>query len=413
MGARQRRERPGVTLNVLVIDRSPPVTVTQGTELIARELFPRLRRNHRLTLIAPVVSGQEEASRAQLADTFDAIHLVPRRRRVSSLRGAFEPGLGRLHLPGVAGFDAPAASRLGAAIRSIVASERFDVAHVRLLPMAAYAPDLGALPRLLELVDSETLGAARATSGSVRANLRRRAARIVEGRAIRSFPILTVVAEADAAALRQLSPRQRVEVIPNGVDADRFQPMPEADVAADTVAFVGAMSFPPNVAAVRWFASRVLPLIHAARPDVRFVVAGRDPAPSVLALAANSAITVTGAVADVRPYLARAAVVLAPMVSGSGIKNKVLEALAMGRPVVATPLGAEGVAAETGRDLLIADGPEAFAKAVIRLLADSGSAAAMGARGRALVERLYTWDACADRYASLYAALARTSGSTR
>ena len=402
-----------MTLNVLVIDRSPPVTVTQGTELIARELFPRLRRNHRLTLVAPVVSGQEAASRAQLEDTFDAIHLVPRRRRVSSLRGTLEPGLGRLHLPGVAGFDPPAASRLGAEIRSIVASERFDVVHVRLLPMAAYAPDLGGLPRLLELVDSETLGASRATSGSVRANLRRRTARIVERRAVGSFPILTVVADADAAALRQLSPRQRVEVIPNGVDAERFQPMPEADVAADTVAFVGAMSFPPNVAAVQWFAGRVLPLIHATRPDVRFVVAGRDPAPSVLALAANSAITVTGAVADVRPYLAGAAVVLAPMVSGSGIKNKVLEALAMGRPVVATPLGAEGVAAETGRDLLIADGPEAFAEAVLRLLADRGSAAAMAGRGRALVERLYTWEACADRYASLYAELARTSGSTR
>ena len=311
-----------MTLNVLVIDRSPPVSASQGTELIGRELFPRFHRNHRLTLVAPVVSGQEDASRAQLADAFDAIHLVPRQLRVSSLRGVFEPGLGRLRIPGVAGFDPSAAIRLGATIRSLVAAERFDLVHVRLLPMAAYAPYLGALPRLLELVDSETLGAARVTSQSWRADLRRRMARIVEGRTIRAFPIITVVAEADAAAIRRLAPRQRVEVIPNGVDAERFQPMTEEAVAADTIAFVGAMSYPANVAAIEWFAGRVLPLIHATRPDVRLVVAGRDPAPSVVALAVDPAITVTGAVDDVRPYLARAAVILARWSAGAGSRTR-------------------------------------------------------------------------------------------
>ena len=395
-----------MTLNVLVIDRSPPVSASQGTELIGRELFPRLRRDHRLTLVAPVVRGQEDATRNALADTFDAVHLVPRQHRVSSLRGAFEPGLGRLHLPAVGGFEPGAAAELGAAIRSLVAAERFDLVHVRLLPMAAYDGYFGSLPRLLELVDSETLGAARATSRSWRTDLRRRAARAIERRTIRSFPVVTVVAEADAAAVRRLSPGLRVEVIPNGVDAERFKPKPDCQVAAETVAFVGAMSFPPNVAAVGWFARSVLPLIRETRPGVRLVITGRDPAPSVAALAADPAVTVTGAVDDVRPYLASAAVVLAPMVSGSGIKNKVLEALAMGRPVVATPLGAEGVAAEPGRDLVIADGPATFARAVLDLLGEPGRAAEMGNRGRALVERLYTWDACAARYASIYAELA-------
>jgi glycosyltransferase involved in cell wall biosynthesis len=402
-----------VTLNVLVIDRSPPLSSSQGTELIGRELFPRLRRSHRLTLVAPVLVGQEDAGRALLADTFDAVHLLPRRRKVSSLQGALEPGLGRLRVPARGGLDPGAATRLGAAIRSILAAERFDLVHVRLLPMASYAPDLGPLPRLLELVDSETLGAARVTSGSRRADLRRRMARLIERRAIRSFPVITVVAEADAAAIRRLAPGRRVEVIPNGVDADRFRPIPGVAAAADTVAFVGAMSFPPNVAAVEWFAERVLPLIRAARPGVRFVVAGRDPAPAVLALARDPAIKVTGAVDDVRPYLAEATVVLAPMVSGSGIKNKVLEALAMARPVVTTPLGVEGVAAEPGVHLLVADGPDAFAGAVLGLLADPDQAAMMGGQGRLLVERLYTWDACADSYANLYAELAGSARSTR
>jgi glycosyltransferase involved in cell wall biosynthesis len=302
---------------------------------------------------------------------------------------------------------------LGTTIRSLLAAERFDLVHVRMLPMASYASDLGEMPRLLELIDSETLGAARMTTSSPRRDLRRHTAGIVERRAMRSFPIITTVAEADAAALRRLASGQRVEVIPNGVDSAYFRPLAGEVVADDTIAFVGAMSYAPNVAAVEWFAARVLPLIWADRPDVRLVIAGRDPAPSVLALGAEPAITVTGTVDDVRPYLARAAVIIAPMVSGSGIKNKVLEGLAMARPLVATSLGAEGVAAVSGRDLLIADEPEAFARAVLGLLADPDRAAALGVQGRDLVERRYTWDACADRYASLYAELARRPLSTR
>ena len=411
-GSREVFDSPAATLNVLVIDRAPPISASQGTELIGRELFPRLHRNHRLTLVSSVLTGQEDASRAQLAGAFDAIHLVPRRRRVNSLRGIAEPGLARLRIPAWAGLDPMAASRLQATIRSVLAAERFDLVHVRMLPMASYADDLGALPRLLELVDSETLGASRMASGSRRGDIRRATAEIVERRAMRSFPVITAVAEADATALRRLASGQRVEVIPNGVDADHFRPIPGEAVAADTIAFVGAMSYPPNVAAIEWFAGRVLPLIWAVRPDVRLVIAGRDPVPSVRALGADPGITVTGTVDDVRPYLARAAVVIAPMVSGSGIKNKVLEALAMARPVVATSLGAEAVAAESGRDLLVVDEPEAFARAVRSLLDDPDRAAAMGRNGRALVERRYTWDACADRYASLYAELARSPRST-
>jgi glycosyltransferase involved in cell wall biosynthesis len=196
---------------------------------------------------------------------------------------------------------------------------------------------------------------------------------------VRSFPVVTVVADMDAAAIRASVPGTRVEVIPNGVDAERFRPRPEADIVAGSIAFVGAMSFPPNVAAARWFTRDVLPRIRQANPDVTFTIVGRDPTPAVLALADDPAVTVTGAVDDVRPFLARAAVVVAPMVSGSGIKNKVLEAMAMGRPVAATSLAAEGVVAEAGRDLVVADGPAAFAAAVASILADPERAASMAA----------------------------------
>jgi glycosyltransferase involved in cell wall biosynthesis len=201
-------------------------------------------------------------------------------------------------------------------------------------------------------------------------------------------------------------PGTRVEVVPNGVDAGRFQPQPDVTAIPGSIVFVGAMSFPPNVEAMRWFVAEVLPALRATRPEVTVTIVGRDPDPTILALADDPAVTVTGPVDDVRPFLARAAVVVAPMVSGSGIKNKILEAMAMQRPVVATSLAAEGLAATPDRDIVVADGAAPFAVAVAALLADPDRAASIAAAGRALVETRYTWEACAAAYAALYGELA-------
>ena len=393
-------------LNVLVVDRAPPISDSQGNELIARAVFPLLRAEHHLTLVAPVVAGQEDAARTAIDGLFDRVHLVPRARRLPSLGGWLEAVVGRRGIPLRGRVDTPAAGRLSAEIRRVIATEAIDVVHVRQLPMAAYAPDLGSTPGLLELIDAETLASSRDLAGTLRAAVRGRVARAIERRAVRPFPVVTVVADADAAALRRLVPGTRVEVIPNGVDADRFRPRPDEAVAPGSIAFVGAMSFAPNVAAARWFVAEVLPLLRAHRPDVAVTIVGRDPTAEVTALAGDPSVTVTGAVDDVRPYLAQAAVIVAPMVSGSGIKNKILEAMAMQRPVVATGLAADGLAASVGRDLLVADGTAAFAAAVESLLADPDRAAAIAAAGRALVEQRYTWQACAAGYSALYAELA-------
>ena len=401
-------------LTVLVIDRAPPMNPAQGNELIARNLFPLLRIDHRLILVAPVVAGEEVTARVGLEGLFDIVRLVPRAKRMPSLRGWFEPFVARLGVRLRGPLDSDAAARFRREIREVLATESIDVVHVRQLPMSSYAADLGSTPRLLELVDSETLAARRELAGTLRATIRRRIARVIERQAIRPFPIVTAVAAADAAALRSLAAGGRVEVIPNGVDAARFRPLTDMAVRPGSVVFVGAMSFPPNVAAVHWFVAEVLPRLRAIRPDVSLTIVGRDPLDSIAALAADPAITVTGAVDDVRPYLARAAAVVAPMVSGSGIKNKVLEAMAMQRPVVATPLAVEGLTVQAGRDLLVADGPVAFAAAVASFLADPAQATSIGAAGRALVEATYTWEACAARYAAIYEELAsagREAGS--
>ena len=398
-----------MALTVLVIDRAPPMSMSQGNDLIARQVFPRLRRDHHLLFLAPV-SGPDAEARRSLEPLFDEVVLVPRRARPTALVGWIEPTLARRGIRVERPIDTAAAARTRDALGRLLAERHIDVVHVRQLPEAGYAPDLAGRPALLELVDSETLATTRTRRGRARL-LRRFVARQIERRAVRSFPAVTVVAEADAAAIRHLRPAGSVEVIPNGVDAERFRPLPDVPVEPDEIVFSGAMSFPPNVDAVVWFAREVLPLVRARRPAARFTIVGRDPAPTVRELADLPAVTVTGTVDDVVPYLARAAAVVAPMQSGSGIKNKVLEALAVGRPLVATPLGVEGLQTAAGRDLEVGSGAAGLADAVLGVLGDRDRAAALGRNGRALVERVYTWEACADRYRALYARLAATSGA--
>jgi len=198
-----------------------------------------------------------------------------------------------------------------------------------------------------------------------------------------------VVSEVDAASLARACPRTPIHALPNGVDADFFAPLglPEE---ADTLVFEGRMDFPPNVDAVLWFVAEVLPLVQRQRPGVKFWAVGNKPAPEVLALAGDT-VTVTGWVDDVRPWLDRAALFVAPMRMGAGIKNKVLQAWAMGKAVVATPAAIGGLLAEPGSNLEVAEGAEALAERIVQLLQDRERRAALGCAARATIEANYTW----------------------
>lgn len=387
-------------LKVLVIDRTPPVDPRQGNSLIGWQVFSRLT-HHRLTLVAPVPSGREAAALAQLDGIFEDVHLIPRRRWTPALAGSIEPLLAR-RLGWLPGLDLATARALS---RRIGALGDYDLVHVRQLPMAEFGRSARAGSRLLELVDSETLGAERASPVTARSRLRARIAARVERRAIHGFDAITTVAEADAARVRALDASARVEVVPNGVDTGYFRPR-DVESGSASLVFVGAMSYPPNVAAMRYFTQSVLPHVRRWRDDVRLTIVGRDPSRAVLAMASKS-VEVTGFVDDVRPFLAAGRVFVAPMVSGSGIKNKVLEAMAMALPVVATSLAVEGLPIRHGENAMVADEPRAFASAIRQLLDDPQKARQIARAGRVLVERDYTWEACAERYDRLYHELAR------
>jgi sugar transferase (PEP-CTERM/EpsH1 system associated) len=213
-----------------------------------------------------------------------------------------------------------------------------------------------------------------------------------EQRIVAEFDRVFLVSPAEARLLGSPASAGRVGSFSNGVDLAYFAPRAPAGEAS-TLVFTGVMDYRPNIDAVEWFAREVLPRLREARPDVRFAIVGSRPTAQVRKLASLEGVTVTGFVEDVRDWLARAAVCVAPLRIARGVQNKVLEAMAMGLPVVATPQAHEGIDAVAGRDLLVASDAAAFAEAVLGLLRDRPRAAALGAAARRCVERHYRWDA--------------------
>jgi sugar transferase (PEP-CTERM/EpsH1 system associated) len=208
------------------------------------------------------------------------------------------------------------------------------------------------------------------------------------------------VSEAEATLFRERSGQSAdvVRALGNGVDLDFFaadapfaplSPLPEGPIAV----FTGQMDYRPNMDAVVHFAHDVLPKIRAEYPTASFVIVGRNPAAEVSALSGLPGVIVTGAVDDVRSWLSAADVVVAPLLLARGIQNKVLEAMAMAKPVVASPAAAEGIYAKDGRDLIVAAHAPAMAVAVLRLFDDPESAKKMGQAARQQVEAHYSWDA--------------------
>jgi sugar transferase (PEP-CTERM/EpsH1 system associated) len=222
-----------------------------------------------------------------------------------------------------------------------------------------------------------------------------------ERQVARDYDASLFVSKPEAELFRRLAPESSAKIghFSNGVDTEYFSPSvgyasPYAP-GERALVFTGAMDYWPNVDAVQWFCDDVFPLLRARYPDLRFYIVGSRPAPAVQNLGQREGVTVTGTVPDVRPYIAHAAVAVAPLRIARGIQNKVLEAMAMATPVVVSPQALEGIDAVPGSELVLAEDAPAFADAVAALLdgLDSAAAAAMsmGQAARAKVQRQYSW----------------------
>jgi sugar transferase (PEP-CTERM/EpsH1 system associated) len=366
----------------------PPHT---GDKVRAYHVARHLAGQHQLTLACLADEDGAERAAAALRERVPDLlwaRLTRRRQRLRALLALARRGSATLRY-----FDSPALRRdLAARCRG----DRYDLVYVSSSSMAPYAGVTRA-PVVMDFVDVDSdkwrqYGARfRGPRGWIyRAEARRLGAAEVE--AARLAARCVVATEREAALLRGLAPWAPVSVVPNGVDLEYFAP-PAAPGGDATIVFTGAMDYFPNVDGARFFAEWIFPRVRRAVPDARFVVVGKNPAPAVRRLATRPGVVVTGAVPDVRPYLGQAAVAVAPLRVARGVQNKVLEAMAMRRPVVATARAHEGLEARPGEDLLVEDRPEAFADAVTGLLRSAELREGIGRSARRFVERRHAWSA--------------------
>ncbi|WP_037517555.1 TIGR03087 family PEP-CTERM/XrtA system glycosyltransferase [Sphingopyxis sp. LC81] len=271
--------------------------------------------------------------------------------------------------------------------------------------MAQYLPARFDGPVLMDFVDVDSAKFATYAEQDKRQPLNwvhAREARILgayESEVARRVDTSLFVSEAEAALFRKHSELGdgKVRAVENGIDTDRFDPAIELDAvgAGDgpLAVFTGQMDYRPNIDAVRWFAADILPLIRGRHPQARFAIVGRAPTDEVHSLEKLPGVTVTGEVPDVRPWLAAADTVVAPLLLARGVQNKLLEAMAMARPVVASAAAATGIDATPGEHLLVADDAAAMADAVCSLFDDRSGATKMGQAARARMIARYGWDA--------------------
>ena len=270
------------------------------------------------------------------------------------------------------------------------ASVPADLLQVEYAQLAPYAEGIEARTRVLDLHNVESalvksMAALRPAPVRIALELEAKRLRRLEDAALRSFDGVAVVSETDRARLRAKD--ARILVCPNGWDTGQLIPIGDEK----TVVFVGLLGWGPNVDAAVWLAKNVWPAVRNKVPDAKLLLVGRDPSSRVLDLRSDT-IEVTGSTPDVHPYLSRARVATAPLRAGGGSRLKILEALAAGRPVVATSIGAEGLADLVGSGIVVADSAPATVDALVALLQDRERAGALGRAGHEAVRDQYSWD---------------------
>jgi glycosyltransferase involved in cell wall biosynthesis len=372
------------------------------------------RRGHELTVVAPVAPHQEDWARLLEAAGVELVAVRrPASRVAETLRAlARSPSLApRALVEPVTAWQVGVfwTSLRPLALRAIEAG-RPDLVSVEHDMAAAW---IGGLPEDVPAVLTchnvswaYYESRAQAASGPAALGLRAETARYRrhDDYWLSRYAALIAMSEADAERLR---PGGDVHVVPNGVATAEIGPA-ERDPEPATLVFTGTMNYPPNREAIIWFAAEVWPLVVARRPDARLLVVGREPPADVRALADGDArIEVTGGVPRVMPFYERAAVVVAPLLSGGGTRLKVLEALASARPLVSSGVGCEGIDVTPGEHLLVEDDPRRFAAAVLDLIEDRERARALGEAGRRLAVERYDWGVLGERLEAVYERAAR------
>ncbi len=368
-------------MNILFLSAWCPLPADNGIRLRISQLLRGLSQRHTVDLISFAPEPPDAASLRELRRICRDVEFLTETPFPNRAIGRLSGLLSSQPRSVVANYSPTMAET----VRRRAQQRTYDLVIASELHMAPYALLVRNTPRLLEALEVGLLhdaprGASLAQRG--RHSLMWWKSRNYITRILRQFHAATVVSDREWALVRGLLPDEMpLVVVPNGVD---IPPRPAMYGAAnpDTLIYPGAISFPPNAEAVSFFARDILPRIHCARPQVQLSVTGKASAEAIASLPATNGLVFTGYLDDVRPSVAQAWAEVVPLLSGSGTRLKVLEAMALGTPVISSSKGVEGLNAVPERDFLLADTAEEFARQTLRLLDDPKLRATLAANGR-------------------------------
>lgn len=387
----------GAALKILFLAHRLPYPPDKGEKIRAYHLLRFLSKGHRIWLASLAWSPKEVRDAEQLSSLCEQLFTVRMRPLWAKIRC----------LPTLLSSDPLTlpyfrSARMGFQVRRWLRNGQFDLVLAFSSSMAQYAMARTLTPKVMELVDVDSdkwTQYAKKVGFPLSAIYAREGRRLqsFEARVAQSFDRCTVVSEAEQRIFQTAFKGCTAYVVPNGVDHQHFRPR-GGRRQANSLVFVGTMSYFPNVDAVLYFCNQILPLIRRHIPQVNFLIVGRNPTRGVRRLCTRKGIQVIGAVPDIRVYLERAMVFVAPLRIAPGVQNKILQAMAMGVPVVCTSQAVQGIQAQAGHDLMLADTPQDFAVRTVELLLDRQKWESLSRNGRRTVVERYDWDVCLGKF---------------
>lgn len=379
-------------MKILFLSHRLPYPPKRGGKIRPFNMIRHLARSHEVTVATLARSDAELAEGRELASYCHELHVG----RISTAGGwarfalhglgPYPATFGYFHSPGLA-----------KTVRRLLRTRDFDAILVHCSSMGPYVARHRGCRKIMDFGDADSekwLEYARTATFPLSTAFRREGGKVrrYERWLGSMFDACSVNAPRESEILGAYISTP-IHVIPNGVDLEYFRPGRTGgeSYVARRLVFTGNMSYKPNVEAVRDLVARILPRVRRTCPDVELYIVGMDPTPAVRRLSDGSRVVVTGRVDDVRPFLDAAAVSVAPLRVARGLQNKVLEAMAMRVPVVASPAAFNGINAVADRDLLVADGAEPFAAAIVGVLQDPAGRERLAANGLACVKRNHDW----------------------